>query len=173
MVLTRINLKLIKCDFWLDFILFHFFFKENNIKKNVFLYGILSALLKKFQRYDPWKIQKEKKRKEKILKKKTSLSSAETWITFLVRKTLKFGFLYFYKSCRELNFLSKKINPELIEILSSKLWPKYETGAEDNINSAFSSIFSQNSKWVQRQLCSSLSNRLILSLYFRRNIFEK
>jgi len=59
---------------------------------------------------------------------------------------LKFGFLYFYKSCRELNFLSKKFNPESIGILSGKLWPKYETGAEDNINSALSSIFSQNSK---------------------------
>ena len=169
MVLTRINLKLIKCDFLLDFILFHFF-KENN-KKNVFLYGILSAFLKKFRRYDPWKIKKKEKKRKNA--QKTSLSSAVTWITFLVRKTLKFGFLYFYKSCRELNLLSKNINPESIGILSSKLWPKYETGAEDNTNSALSSIFSQNFNWVQRQICSSLSNRLILSLCFRRNIFEK
>ena len=41
----------------------------------------------------------------------------------------------------------KKINPESIGILSSKLWPKYETGAEDNTKSALSSIFSQNFKW--------------------------
>ena len=66
---------------------------------------------------------------------------------FLAWKTLKFGFLYFYKSCRELNFLTKKINSKSIGILSSKLWPKFETGAEDNTNSALSSIFSQNFKW--------------------------
>ena len=70
--------------------------------------------------------KKEKKRKNA---QKTSLSSAVTWIAFFVRKTLKFGFLYFYKSCRELNFLSKNINPESIGILSGKLEPKYEAGA--------------------------------------------
>ena len=76
--------------------------------------------------------------------KKTSLSSATTWIAFLVWKTLKFGFLYFYKSCIELNFLSKNFNPESIGILSRNLWPKYETGAENNTKTALSSIFSQN-----------------------------
>ena len=136
-----------------------------------FFYGILSTLLKKNSR-DMIHEKFKKKRKRKNAQK-TSLSSAVTWIAFLVRETLKFGFLYFYKSCRELNFLSKNINRESIGILSSKLWPKYETGAEDNTNSALSSIFSQNFKWVQRQICSSLSNRLILSLCFRRNIFEK
>ena len=65
----------------------------------------------------------------------------------LAWKTLKFGFLYFYKSCRELNFLTKNINPKSIGILGSKLWPKYETGVEDNTNLALSSIFSQNFKW--------------------------
>ena len=152
---------------------FHFyfiFFKGNN-KKMFFFMASYLLFWKKFQRYDPWKIQKKKRKRKNA--QKTSLSLAVTWIAFLVRKTLKFGFLYFYKSCRELKFLSKNINPESIGILSSKLWPKYETGAEDNINSALSSIFSQNSKWVQRQICSSLSNRLILSLCFRRNIFEK
>ena len=81
-----------------------------------------------------------------MLKKRHYLQQA-TWIAFLARKTLKFGFLYFYKSYIKLNFLSKKINSESIEILSSKLQPKYETGAEDNTNSALSSIFSQNFKW--------------------------
>ena len=90
---------------------------------------------------------KNSKKKRKKNAQKTSLSSAATWIAFLVRKTLKFGFLYFFKSCRELNFLSKNINPESVGILSSNLWPKYETGAEDNTNSALSSIFSQNFKW--------------------------
>jgi len=30
---------------------------------------------------------------------------------------LKFGFLYFWKSCRELNFLSKDTNPKSIGIM--------------------------------------------------------
>ena len=58
----KINLKLIKCDFWLDFILFHFF-KE--IIKIVFLYSILYALLKFF--LEIWSMKK-KKEKEKCSK---------------------------------------------------------------------------------------------------------
>ena len=88
---------------------------------------------------------KKKKEKQKNAQKK-SLSSAATWIAFLALKNLKFGFLYLYKSCTELNFHSKNINPKSMGIFSSKLWPKYETGAEDNTNSALSSIFSQNFK---------------------------
>ena len=156
MVLIRINLKLIKCDFLLDFILFHFL-KE--IIKNVFLNGILFALLKKFWRYDPWKNFKNFKNLKKFKKKnaqKRSLSSAATWIAFLAWKTLNFGFFYFYESYSELNFLSKIINSESIGILSCKLWPKYETGAEDNTNSALSSIFSQNFKWGSTSNLSKL-----------------
>ena len=43
----------------------------------------------------------------------------------LAWKTLKFGFLYFWKSCRELNLISKITNPESIGILNRKLEPKY------------------------------------------------
>ena len=143
MVFTRINLKLIKCDFyWISF--YFIFFKE--IIKNVFLYGILSALLKKKK-----KILKRKKNAQK-----TSLSSAATWIAFLAWKTLNFGFLYFYKSYSELNFLSKIINSESIGILNYKLWPKYETGVEDNTNSSLSSIFSQNFEWGSTSNLSKL-----------------
>ena len=156
-----------------DWISFYFIFLKKIIKKCFSLWHLICSFEKNSGDMIHEKFNKRKEKKKFSKKKKTSLSSAETWITFLVRKTLKFGFLYFYKSCRELNFLSKNINPESIGILISKLWPKYETDAEDNINSALSSIFSQNSKWVQRQICSSLSNRLILSLCFRRNIFEK
>ena len=113
----------------------------------------------------------EKFKKKKKNAQKTSLSSAATRIAFLAQKTLKFGFLYFYKNCRELNFISKKINPESIRILSRKLWPKYEIGAEDNTNSASSSIFFQNFKW------ESTSNlfKLILLAYpfpqFQKKVF--
>ena len=65
----------------------------------------------------------------------------------LAWKTLKFGFLYFWKSCRELNFLSRNANIESIRIFSRKLDPKYEIGANDNTNSASSSTFFQNFKW--------------------------
>ena len=128
------------------FIGFHFisFFKEI-IKKFFFISSYLLFWIF-FWRYDPWKIIKKKKKKQKNAQK-TSLSSAATWIAFMAWKTLKFGFLYFYKSCRELNFLSININPESIGIVCSNLWPKYETGANDNTNSASSLIFFQNFKW--------------------------
>ena len=89
------------------------------------------------------KIKKLKKKNAQ----KTSLSLAAIWIAFLAWKKLKFGFLYFYKNYRKLNFLLENINSESIGILSRTLWPKYETGAEDNTNSALSSIFSQKFKW--------------------------
>ena len=124
--------------YWISF---YFIFLKEIIIINSLWHLICS--FKKFWRYDPWKIQKKKKKNAQ----KMSLSSAAIWIAFLAWKTLKFGFLYFYKSYRKLNFLSKKLNSESIGILSSKLWPKYETDAEDNTNSALYSIFSQNFKW--------------------------
>ena len=124
-----------------------------------------------------WSIKKNLKKYIKILKK-TLLFSAAIWIAFLARKKLKFDFLYFWKSCRELNFIfKKKTNPKSIGILSRKLWPKYETSDEDNTNSASSSIFFQNFKWESTlnlfKFISSLSNRLITSLSFGRKFFEK
>ena len=121
------------------------FYSFKEIKKKNSLWHLICSFKKKIS--GDMIHEKFKKRKEKENAQKTSLSSAANWIAFLARKTLKFGFLYFYKSCRELNFLSRNINPESIGILSNKLWPKYETGAEDNTNSALSSIFSQNFKW--------------------------
>ena len=94
------------------------------------------------KRCDPWKNSKKQKNGQKTL-----LSSAATWILVLAWKTLKFGFLYFRKSCRELNFLSVNTNPESIGILNRKLEPKYEIGAKDNTNSTSFSTFFQNFKW--------------------------
>ena len=94
--------------------------------------------------------EKFKKKKKQKNAQKTLLSSAETWIEFLAWKTMKFDFLYFWKSFRELKFFKKiknKNNPKSIGSLSRKLWPKYETSDEDNTNSASSSIFFQNFKW--------------------------
>ena len=57
-------------------------------------------------------------------------------------------FLYYWKSCGELNFLKKKkkkkekkkkTNPKSIGILSRKLEPKYKIGAKDNTSSTSSS----------------------------------
>ena len=112
MVLTRINLKLIKCDFWLDFILFHFL-------KEIIIFFLFTASYLLFWKifgdmiHEKFKIQNSKFKKKKA--QKTSLSSAATWIAFLAWKTLKFGFLYFYKSYRKLNFLSKNIIPNQLE----------------------------------------------------------
>ena len=87
------------------------------------------------------KLKKKKKSSKNVIIFNSNLNRIFGW------KTLKFGFLYLNKSFRELNFLSKNVNLESIGILSRKLWPKYETGAEDNTNSALSSIFSQIFKW--------------------------
>ena len=128
MVLIRIHLKLIKCDFSLDFILFHF------IKEVINFFFLMASYLLFWKFFGDIIHEKFKKKKKKQKNaQKTSLSSAATWITFL--------------AYRELNFFSKNINSKSIGILSSKLWPKYETGAEYNTNSALSSIFSQNFKW--------------------------
>ena len=60
MVLTRINLKLIKCEFWLDFIFFIFFKKY--YKKNFSFMTSYLHIWKIFgDWYDPWKIQKKEK----------------------------------------------------------------------------------------------------------------
>ena len=52
----------------------------------------------------------EKIQKKQKMLKKTLLFSAATRIAFLAEKTLKFDFLYFRKSCKELNFLLKNTN---------------------------------------------------------------
>ena len=112
------------------------------------------------------KLERETDTSMKNFKKKkaqkTLLFSAANWIAFLAWKMLKFGFLYFWKSCRELNFLSKNTNSESIGILSRKLEPKYETGAKDNTSSASSLTSFQNSNGDQHQICSSLSKQVYL-----------
>ena len=102
------------------------------------------------------KIQKKKK------VQKTLLSSAATWIAFLAWKKLKFSFIYIWKNCRELNFLSKSTNLESIAILNRKLKPKYETSAEDNTSSASSSTSFQNSNEDQHQIRSSSFKQIYL-----------
>ena len=85
---------------------------------------------------------------------KTLLFSAATLITFLALKILKFGSLYFWRSCRELNFLSKDTNPKSIGIWRRNLESKYETDAEDNTSSAssFKIQIGINTKFVQAYL---------------------
>ena len=108
--------------------------------------------------------------KNRKMPKNTLLFSTATGITFLACKTLKFGFLFFCKRCIELNFLSKNNNLESIGILSRKLEPKYETGAEDNTSSTLSSTSFQNSERDQHQIYSSLFKQVYLSLSFRRKL---
>ena len=104
---------------------------------------------------------------------KTLLFSAAIWNTFLAWITLKFGFLYFYKSYRKLNFLSKKINCESIGILSSKLWPNTKQMQKITQIQHYLQFSLKISIGDQHQICSSLSNRLIISLCFRRKFFLK
>ena len=114
---TRINLKLIKCEFWLNFISFYYFLR-NNKKRFSFMASYLLFWKTIWIEKKLWSMKIFKNNRKCS---KTLLFSTATWIAFLAKKTLKFGFLYFWKSCRELNFLSIKINPESIGILSRKL----------------------------------------------------
>ena len=111
---------------------------------------------KKKWRYDPWKSQK----KRKMLKKRHYLQQ-QLELHFWPRKRWNLVFSISIKIVENWISFQKKINPESIRILSRKLWPKYEIGAEDNTNSASSSIFFQNFKW------ESTSNlfKLILLAY--------
>ena len=140
MVLTRINLKLIKCDFWLDFIFFFIFFKE--IRKNIFLYGILFAFLKK--KMEIWSMKNSKNKK---MLKKSHYLPQQLELHFWHGKRWNLDFSIYIKIIENWISCQKNINSEWIGILSSKLWPKYETSVEDNTNSALSSIFYQNFKW--------------------------
>ena len=123
--------------YWISF--FFHFFKE--IKK-CFFYGILSTLLKNLE---IWSMKNSKKNRKMLRKRHYFQQQLESH--FWPRKHWTLDFSISIKSYRKLNFLSKNINSKSIGILSRKLWPKYETDAENNTNSALSSVFSQNFKW--------------------------
>ena len=126
--------------YWIS-LLFHLF-KE--IIKKCFSLSILSALLKKFG-----DMIHEKFKKTKKFSKNFIIFSSNLNHIFWPGKCWNLDFSISIKVVENWISLPKKkeINPKSIGILSSKLWPKYEIGAEDNTNSALSSIFSQNFKW--------------------------
>ena len=117
-------------------------------------------------------IHEKKKKTEKC--SKTLLSSAETWIEFLAWKTLKFDFLYFWKSCRELNFiLKKKPIPNQLEFWEESYGQNTKQVMKITPIQHHLQFSSKISNGNQHQICPSLSNRLIPFLSFRRNFFEK
>ena len=103
----------------------------------------------------------EKFQKKKKLKNVTIFSNNLNLIFGLENVEIWF-FLYFQKSCRELNFLLKDTNTESIGILNRNLQPIHQTGAEDNTSSASSSISFQNLNGDQHQIHSSLSKQVYL-----------
>ena len=165
MVLTRINLKLIKSDFWLDFILFHFF-KE--IIKKFFLYCILSALLKKFWRYDPWKIQKNRK----MLKKRHYLQQ-QLESHFWPEKRWNLDFSISIKVIGNWILLQKTSIPNQLEFWAANYGQNTKQVQKITQIQQYLQFSLKISNGNQHQICPSLSNRLILSLCFRRMIFEK
>ena len=104
--------------------------------------------------------------------KKTLLFSAATWIAFFVGKMLKFNFLYFWKSCRELNFLSKTKIPNQLEFWAESYSQNTKevrkiTQIQHHLQFSF-----KISNGVQHQIRTSLSNRLIPTLSFRRKLLK-
>ena len=113
------------------------------------------------------KIQKNRK-----MLKKTLLFSATAWIAFLARKMLKFDFLYFLKSCIELNFLSKTPITNQLEF-KEKSYSQNTKQVQKKTQIQNHLQFSFNiSNGDQHQICSSLSNRLIPSLIFIRKLLK-
>ena len=151
------------------FIGFHFFFSFfKEIKKKCFFLWHLICSFKKFGDM----IHEKFKKNRKMLRKRHYFQQ-QLQSHFWPRKHWTLDFSISIKSYRKLNFLSKNINSESIGILSRKLWPKYETDAEDNTNLALFQFSLKILNGDQQQICSSLSNRLIISLCFKRKIFEK
>ena len=112
------------------------------------------------------KIQKNRK-----MLKKTLLFSATAWIAFLARKMLKFDFIYFLKSCIELNFLSKTPITNQLEFKEKSY--SQNTKQVQKKTQIQNHQFSFNiSNGDQHQICSSLSNRLIPSLIFIRKLLK-
>ena len=124
------------------FIGFHFF-KRNN-KKCFSLWYLNCSFFKKNS--EDMIHEKFKKKNRKMLRKRLYLQQ-QFESHFWPGKHWNLDFSISIKVIENWISFKKKINSESIGILSSKLWPKYETDAEDNTNSALSSIFSQNFKW--------------------------
>ena len=113
------------------------------------------------------KIQKNRK-----MLKKTLLFSATAWIAFLARKMLKFDFLYFLKSCIELNFLSKTPITNQLEFKEKSYSQNTkEVQKKTQIQNHLQFSFKISNR-DQHQICPSLSNRLIHSLSFRRKLLK-
>ena len=122
------------------FIGFHFF--KEIIKKMFFF--MASYLL--FWKFFGDMVHENSKKKKKMLRKRHYLQQ-QLELHFWHGKRWNLDFSIYIKIIENWISCQKNINSEWIGILSSKLWPKYETSVEDNTNSALSSIFYQNFKW--------------------------
>ena len=147
-----------------------FFILLKKLKKKI-IYGILSALLKNFWRYDPWKIQNSKKKKKKLRKRHYLQQQIESHFWPRKRWNLDFS----------------------ISIKVVENWISFQKTSITNQLEFWEASYGQNTKQVQKitqiqhylqfslkisnedqhQICPSLSSRLILFLRFRGNIFEK
>ena len=115
---------------------------------------------------------KKKKKKQKNAQK-TSLSSAVTWIAFLAWKMLKFGFLYFYKSYRNWIFFQKTSITNQLEFWAASYGQNTKQVQKITQIQHYLQFSLKISNGDQHQICSSLSNRLIISLCFKRKFFLK
>ena len=150
----------------MDFILFHFF-KE--IIKN-FLYGILYALLKKIWIYDPWKIQKKKERK--MLRKRHYLQQ-QLESHFWPGKRWNLEFYISIKAIENWILFQKTSIQYQLEFWAENYGQNMKQVQKITQIQHYLQFSLKISNVNQHQICASLSNRLILSLCFRRKIFEK
>ena len=127
---------------------------------------------KKNWRYDPWKIQKKKRKKRKMLKKRHYLQQLLE-SHFWSEKRWNLDFSISIKFVENWISLQKTSIPNQLEFWAASYGQNTKqvqkiTQIQHHLQFSF-----KISNGDQHQICSSLSNRLIPSLSFRRKFFEK
>ena len=150
----------------MDFIFFFIFFKE--IRKNIFLYGILSALLKK--KMEIWSMKNSKNRK---MLKKSHYLPQQLESHFWPRKRWNLDFSISIKVVENWISFQKKSIPNQLEFWAESYGHNTKQVQKITQIQHYLQFSLKISNEDQHQICPSLSNRLILSLRFRGNIFEK
>ena len=131
--------------------------------------SFLSSLLKKFRRYDPWKF---KKKNRKMLKKRHYLQQ-QLESHFWPRKHWNLNLSISIKVIENWIFFQKTSILNQLEFWAESYGQNTKQMQKITQTQHYLQFSLKISNGDQQQICSSLSNRLILSHCFRRKIFEK
>ena len=148
-----------------------FFILLKKLKKK-FLYGILSALLKK-NFLEIWSMKNSKKEKKRKMLKKRHYLQQQIESHFWPGKHWNLDFFISIKVIENWISLKKKSILNQLEFWAASYGQNMKQMQKITQTQHYLQFSLKISNGDQHQICSSLSNRLILSLCFRRKIFEK